>query len=377
MHKFVKSTGACLAGGILAVLPEVGRFAQRLTLPIDTPITTNQVAEFRYREDAAGGVGYVRVTNGTEFWFEHGIVNGYRTPRSYYDLQNPKEVPKYFGPVNLSQADAIARARGTLERLGYSLSEVFADQEPRVEGPQPAGTNIISYYRIRWDDPLGRGAPAAIVDLSGIDGSIAKIELVSPVFWRDGAMWQGNADTTTKWSTNIQVDAVDPRVFAQAAALLHRLQPTAGVVIGPQSCSSIQASQGGSRKELVFTNGYRIYVSGSRLAGFRSPDSYFNHGLTERSPIVAYLGKWNLSEESALDLARKALDDPALELPGRPPTSPPTTKLRAPDVGRYIIPRFYFAWTVLDKGSHHHSTFKVEVDATAGQVKYLETATSD
>src|SRR5260370_6081867 len=114
-----------------------------------TPITIQQVERFvPYPQRANIGGGYLVLTNGLELWYYHGHVEGFRTPRSYYNLQGNfnEDVRRFYGPVKLNKDEALQLARKTLLKLGYSLKETFADQDPQVELPPRIGTNTVPHY---------------------------------------------------------------------------------------------------------------------------------------------------------------------------------------------------------------------------------------
>ena len=83
-----------------------------------------------------------------------GYIVGFRSPQSYFALQDPDQTPRFFGRVRMSRNEAVEMARYTILKLGISLDSVFAEQEPRVTGPPPVGgTNIVPRYRVEWTNP--------------------------------------------------------------------------------------------------------------------------------------------------------------------------------------------------------------------------------
>jgi hypothetical protein len=140
-------------------MPYVADFAKSLALPIPQPVTISQVKRFNCspRTDLFGGK--VILTNGYEFAFLHGRVEMFRNPRSFYELQEPRLVPKFFGPVKLNEQEAIQAARDAVRKLGYDERLLFTDRKPQVKPPPRFGRNYVPRYRLHWTDPT-RGDPA-------------------------------------------------------------------------------------------------------------------------------------------------------------------------------------------------------------------------
>src|SRR5437764_888392 len=92
---------------LLAIMPYVSDFAKGLALPIPQPVTVTQVQRFGCspRSDHVGG--RVVLTNGYEFSFDRGRVMLYRSPHSYFSLQDPDRVPELYGSVKISKKQAL------------------------------------------------------------------------------------------------------------------------------------------------------------------------------------------------------------------------------------------------------------------------------
>src|SRR5882762_9268852 len=107
MQETTKVTSRYALAALTAILPYVSEFCSKLAVPCSGPITTNQVARFVPSQIDGELGGYITLTNGAEFWFEHGHINGYRTPASYYDVQDPKQVPRFFGTFKFGKDEAM------------------------------------------------------------------------------------------------------------------------------------------------------------------------------------------------------------------------------------------------------------------------------
>jgi hypothetical protein len=319
---------------------------------------------------------YIVTTNHLEFWVEHGIVTGYRTPRSYYDLQDPRRVPEFYGPLNLDDQDAIVAARRALSKLGYNLKDVFADQQPTVSRPPPIGTNLVAYYSVQWTDPL-RDGPGVSIDLSAVDGTIDKIRLFSNVFWRNKAAGSRN---TSSHAAKVGLSpgvANDPRIQAATDASAALVRHLALSVHTPITANQVEQTQfnGETIEALDLTNGYQFFFWSGHIAGFASPDSYYGPERGQlRLPISAYVGTWNMTMEQALDLARETVRRSGLIARAEVVHDPPTSFLKPPQVGSYVIPRYCFIWITRSETNSAVmiSRIQVEVDADLKVPKLLQ-----
>jgi hypothetical protein len=150
--EFVQITAQYSNAVLVAVLPYISDFSQRLNLPLTTPITTTQVLEFRCdpRKDEIGGL--VTLTNGYKFTFLDGRVCVFRSPQSYFSLQEPDEIPQFYGKVNVKPKDALQIAHETIKKLGYTDTTFHAERPPESTAPERLGTNYVPRYRFRWLD---------------------------------------------------------------------------------------------------------------------------------------------------------------------------------------------------------------------------------
>ena len=133
---------------MVALLPHITDYAHKLNLDTDIPITPTMIQKFACVPFANDPGGYVVLTNGLEFWFNHGFVSGFARPGCYYHLQDPHEIPKYYGELRINEDDAIRIARRGLEMLGYNLTNIFADQVPVVIPPPSKDGHLIPVYRV-------------------------------------------------------------------------------------------------------------------------------------------------------------------------------------------------------------------------------------
>jgi hypothetical protein len=151
--EFLQVTSQYSNAVLVALLPYVSDFAHKLSLPILTPVIPSHVLEFRCspRRDQIGGL--ITLTNGCRFSFLDGRVCTYRSPASYFSLPDIDLIPRFYGPVNVREKEAIKIARDVIERLGYAPGAFHAELAPEVTLPRKVGTNYVARYRVRWLDP--------------------------------------------------------------------------------------------------------------------------------------------------------------------------------------------------------------------------------
>lgn len=360
---------------LLMLLPYFADFGKRADISVALPTRTNDVMRFTCTQLDGGPNAYVMFTNNAEMWFAHGIVSGYRTPLSYYDLQDPNEIPRFFGPVNVNKAEAIAIARNLLVKVGYDLKDCFADQDPIVTMPPKTGTNVVSYYQLRWMDPV-ESRPSVQVGLSGIDGKVASFRLFSSVFWRQpprvAATDPGDASDTT---TNARaIRALIPGILTNAATFCSNINLSIFVPSEIAAVDHCEGLEGTNNIELRLTNGYWLYFVKGYVRGFSAPESCFKRQPEDkRLPIERYVGRWNMTEADALALARGVVRNADSTIRDINVSDPPTEKLAFKQTGNYVIPRFFFQWTKSSDSRPGVATtdIQIEIDADTKTVKYL------
>src|SRR5579872_5275319 len=183
MFELIQVTAQYSNAVLVAILPQVSDFAANVGLPVPLPMTASQVERFGCspkKDDLGGGLWF---TNGLWVSYGHGHVTGMRTPRSYYNLQDPQAIPRFFGSVKLNQTEALQFARDHIRKLGYTLQETFTDQQPEVRPPFHIGTNTVPFYLFEWKDPVF-SRTAVRVELDADQRAIQEMRLASPFLWR-------------------------------------------------------------------------------------------------------------------------------------------------------------------------------------------------
>jgi hypothetical protein len=197
---------------LIAILPHISDFSKKLELPMPTPVTAAQVARFSCNNTLQDIGGVVDVGKYCTFDFGHGHMRGFVGPHSYFALQNPDDIQKFYGTVRINKDEAVHLARDAIKRLGYSLESVFAELEPRVSLPERIGTNIVPHYKIEWLDPRN-GFASVEIEINGDRRRIESMRL-----------------------RNRNLDRAPPKVDVQPATLprSHPLRAIAGPDFNPE-----------------------------------------------------------------------------------------------------------------------------------------------
>lgn len=317
---------------LLAVMPFVTDFAAKQDLPLNPPVTISQVRAFKCspRSDLVGG--RVILTNGHEFVFLHGHVEMYRSPQCYYELQDPDQVPRFFGLVKLTEKEAVQAARNAIKQMGYSEATLFADHPPQVIPPAKVGQNTVARYRVTWSDP-SRGNPdnppiSADFEIDATTGKIHLMYLINPDTWRETPKIDVHPPIVshgpeTQYLGGRKVEPVSP---AYADAFLKATWPqlmsylqTAGFVersplttdqIAKYDCGLIE---GKPRFFLDFKSGARFIYSNGQVIAFFSSDVMTLPGR-ESPPFpqsekfqARFYGPVNLNSNQAVNLVRQTI----------------------------------------------------------------------
>lgn len=187
--EIIQVTAAYSNAMLVAIMPHISDFARELNLPTPTPVVQSQVDRFNCfpRSDHVGG--RLILTNGCEFIFDHGHVENFVSSHSYFYLQNPDLIPRFYGPVRITEAQALLLAHGAIKKLGYTDEMLSADRPPEITRPERDGTNYIARYRLRWRDTTRGGNPnnpptSAEFEVDATTGQILMVNILNPNTYR-------------------------------------------------------------------------------------------------------------------------------------------------------------------------------------------------
>jgi hypothetical protein len=127
----------------------IQEYAQKLSLPIPIPLTTNNVAKVEAVNNDGWPHCEIWLTNGWHFVYRHTMVNGYYTPDNFFDSDNRKiHIADFEGKWNLTTNQAIEVVRGALAKLDYPTNNVHMDFLPHVYA---AGIDAEHIPRLRFE----------------------------------------------------------------------------------------------------------------------------------------------------------------------------------------------------------------------------------
>jgi hypothetical protein len=149
------------------VLQAINEYAQKLSLPITLPVTTNQIARFQLSENNGGPYCNVEMTNGWRFLYEDTRVSGYTASDDFFTSQDrPIHITDFVGPWKLDEKQAIDVVKGTIAKLGYPTTIVHFEVQPQIAKPALSGIPrfMFYWYYSRPEDQFTRSAISAEVD---------------------------------------------------------------------------------------------------------------------------------------------------------------------------------------------------------------------
>jgi hypothetical protein len=157
MPQLIHMTATYSNAMLVAILPYISDCAKQLDLPIELPITANQVAHFGaspYKDSIGGGVW---LTNHYWFVFNDGFVRGFRSPDDWFTMADEywDHLERYVGKDNMTTNEAVELARDSFRKLGYKSEDFQVDGQPtNLEGPYDnKKLGHIPCCKVEWNSP--------------------------------------------------------------------------------------------------------------------------------------------------------------------------------------------------------------------------------
>lgn len=384
---FIQVTPEYSNAVLAATLPAFSEFAGKLELPVPHPIKAQDVVDCRILpyQDKNGGIAGVNIVvrGGIELYFYSGFVRGFSRGNTYHGLQDPDEIPKFYGQVKMTEAEAVQLARNTLKKLGIPLEDAFADREPEVTLPPQIGTNIVSRYQIEWMGPHGGGAAPGIVRME-VNAETKQVESLlfstaenlmrpSPKVNVVPPKGHGMFDSQMPPPVNpeyawklipIMFKAIDE--YGEKLSLPIPRPLTTNVV----STVGIYNNGGWPHCEIKLTNGWRFVYRHCMVNGYYAPTTFFDN-QDRPFHVKDFDGKWNLNTNQAIELVKKTLAKLNYPTNNIHMGFAPTILYAAGDF-RKIIPRYFFWWNYLNAAHDDlQSKVEAEVNADTGKLESL------
>jgi hypothetical protein len=127
---------------------------------------------------------YLVHRKGTAFWISGGVVYRYRSPGSFFRLQNTALIPNYEGTSTLDSNGVVRIAATALQRLIKTKDPLLSETNgvPKVEHAGFYHGSQIPFYSIVWPR-ISRGpSRGADVEIDGRTGTIVFIHLWDMAF---------------------------------------------------------------------------------------------------------------------------------------------------------------------------------------------------
>ena len=117
----------------------------------------------------------------TLFWIEDGAVIGYRSPGSFWAVQELEQLTNFHGVATLSTNEVLALAERTARGL-VKFGDPFTNGAPilRPAGRFPNG-EAIPFYHVTWPGP-GKFGYAARIEVDARNGTIPALWVLAPQF---------------------------------------------------------------------------------------------------------------------------------------------------------------------------------------------------
>lgn len=380
---------------LVAILPHITDVAQKLELPVATPITQSEIRRY-FCDPQVGEIGgFVVLTNGYQFWYGKGHVRMFHSPRDYFVLQNPDLIPKLYGPLNMDGQEAVALARQSLSKLGYT-NDLLYTTEPDVKLATPekafANKKGVPQYEIVWHDPsLSYRRP--FDELAKVDVN-AEVKHVDGFVLNNKQFWKPNPEVSVVPTP--QTESGQPSQFVgghqltpvsaaysdaclsvllpQISDYARRLQLPISLPISAQACSNIDCSleNGQPNLQIILNNGYRFNYRHGYVVDFYAGDNYFTGDLYGQ-PVVDKSDLYQsqpVSKNELIEIARQGVrrlgySEQELHMAG-----PPDMVTVPDDTKTSYFTRYEIAWDFLTLPSGIEGyRVQIEVDAKTKSVK--------
>lgn len=385
---------------LMALLPEFSDAAAKLKLPISVPIQQKDIAWFGCDLPRALTVD-LRLRSGALLSYYSGGVHHIQLRSSYFLLQNPDDIPKFYGTPKLSQQECLELAMKAVDALGYTniLNHM---PSPEVEvGPKVDG-KVVPRYRFEWKDAEENGAYlTARVEVDAEKGAIPYLHLVGEPFERPLpvalAKWEPhNRPQPPTDDLPVGAEFLSP---TQQKRYLHLLWPDVVEFLErigqPKPTAEPEAEldlertkcfrhQGHLCCQMRTRTGHFICYQRGYVFRYDAPDSHSTRryvletNLDEKDFVTNWVYAYDelVSRTRSLLTQKMKLDVERFGLAGQPPQQ--FQKRTIP--GRKTLRRFRFDWgpprsqqdvRLETMGIFRPPWVDVEVDAVTAEVKYL------
>ena len=396
MFEFIQVTAQYSNAVLVAILPQLTEFSQKLDLPIQVPITLEQVERFNCDPHRGQVGGWLRLTNGFEFWYAKGYVTGFELPGCWYGPhQWGEDLEQFYGSVKMSAKEAVQLGRDSLQKLGYSETALYANGTPKITKPPIVRSKVVPCYRVEWIKPDGGISLDMEIDAEHKQLKSMKMSNNNlardppPVSVEPQPLTPGQVPDFMKGVPDgeklFQQLPAPPRLTPQQdQAVLVAILPLISdyarkldlpicLPVTTNQVSSFDTQFFPNETYLNLTNGYQFVYCRGYVQQFRAPYSFLGGYDKLDGRIEDYWGTWRMSERAAIKLARETIKKLGLSLERLHLDSKPEVK-KPVKIGSNDIPRYRLNWTFSIPGTDDQpggivSATEVEVDAEKKCVK--------
>ena len=390
--EIIQVTAAYSNAVLVAIMPHVSDFAKALDLPIPQPITVAQVSRFGCSPRADHVGGRVILTNDYSFTFDLGAVVLYRSPSSYYSLQDPNRLSEFYGPVRVKKDEAINIAHKALKKLGYTDSELHLDLIPKLTPPKRNEGKMITRYLVEWvaPDQVTTGGIALERTAVEVDASTGRIEML-------GIQNKEARRPDPKLNVHPTVLVSQPKSEPIGGTKVYRVSEAYShaflVAIIPQLSAYVEKAavdvkapittndidmahydcgfvEGSPRACIYLKAGDRFWYEHGQVTDFDAHDAFRRpqpNTLFDEKPTAKFYGPVKISAEEALSVVRRAMSQLGYaslipQLKKQPEIVPPRKE------GTNYFARYFFNWWPSGEGIQIAAA---EVDATTKELKSI------
>jgi len=366
-----------------AVLPYFDNVAKKLDLPVSLPITQSAIAKCNILANRQTCLS-ITLTNGYVFSFALGFVNMYQSPHSpsysHVTPDNANPSPQR----EITKQEAVQLARASIQKLGISLEDVFADRNPIVNTYNKRFTNSVVRYQIQWLEPYGSKSADFI-----INPQTKEIERF--IFSTSTNLRQAPPKTDVVASnvtdnnkgfflSQIPPQQINPEyakhlipiMFKAVDEYAQKLSLPIALPLNTNNVAKIKIFNNGGWEHAVIslTNNWKFIYRHTMVNGYYSP-TVFHSIDSAHYKFQDFTGKWNLSTNQAIDLVKAKLAKLDFPTNNIHMDFGPNIIFAAGDF-RQIIPRYYFEWYYNDEAKQElQSKVEAEVNADTGTVESL------
>ena len=209
---------------LVALLPHFSDCSKQLNLPIPTPITMSQVADFHPPIETGNFESALWLTNSYIFHYLNGAVTGFNDLHNDWFIQQDIDgVERFAGKDNMTTNEAIDLARNSFVKLGYKPADFQMDGPPtEISAPIELGKEgHVPFCKITWQNLTNRENYHLLeFHVNMNQKQLLGMALVSQKLWRP----LPKVDATPVLETDYQKKQQPGKMYSRTNAPVHRTE---------------------------------------------------------------------------------------------------------------------------------------------------------